>query len=100
MSKKASLSELMGVAGAQNAGHLSLSHLPQILGDAMPDLPRDQVGRYRLVRALQQRFGDNFRSLPGVSGLVDQFDKEIDVEHKIAKISAIKLKDIRHGKSK
>ncbi len=91
MSKKASLSEIMGSAGAQHSGNLDLKHLPQILGDAMPDLPRNQVGRFRLIKALQQRFGDNFRSLPGVTGLVGQFDREIDLEDKIERIKAVKL---------
>lgn len=96
--KKASLSELMGGTGAQHSGNLKLEHLPNILGDALPDLPRNQVGRYRLVRALQQRFGDNFRALPGVSGLVDQFDNEIALEDKISKIKAIKLSNFRKAK--
>jgi hypothetical protein len=91
MAKKASLSEIMGSAGANNAGNLQLKHLPQILGDAMPHLPRNQVGRFRLIKALQQRFGDNFRALPGVSGLVKQFDSEIEFEDKIDRIKAIKL---------
>ncbi len=93
MSKKASLSELMGSVGAQ--GNLSLKQLPQILGDAMPDLPRNQVGRYRLMSALRQRFGDNFRALPGVSGLVKEFDSEVDLEDKVQKISAIKLSSFK-----
>lgn len=93
MSKKASLAELMGGIGAQSAENLSLKQLPKILGDAMPDLPRNSLGRYRLVSALRQRFGDNFRSLPGVSGLVEQFDKEIEFEDRIERIKAVKLKD-------
>ena len=98
MAKKAGLAELMGATGSQKAGNLRLEHLPQILGDAMPDLPRNQVGRYRLVRALQQRFGDSFRSLPGVSGLVEQFDKEIDFEDHVEKIKAIKLSNFKRKK--
>lgn len=89
--KKASLAELMG-SKAAGSGGLSLKQLPEVLGDAMPELPRNAVGRYRLIRALQQRFGDNFRALPGVSGLVKEFDNEIAFENKVQKISAIKLK--------
>lgn len=98
--KKVSLSELMGTAGANAAGggSLELRHLPQILGDSLPDLPRNSLGRYRLVTALQQRFGDNFRSLPGVSGLVEQFDREVSFEDKIMKIKAIKLENFRKVK--
>jgi hypothetical protein len=98
MSKgKASLAELMGSVGSEKSNKLELRHLPQILGDALPDLPRNQVGRYRLVKALQQRFGDNFRSLPGVSSLVEQFDSEIDLEDKIEQIKAIKMRNIKRG---
>lgn len=98
MSKKASLSELMGGTAAQHAGNLKLEHLPHILGDAMPELPRDAVGRHRLISALRQRFGDSFRSLPGVSGLVSQFDKEIDFEEHIQRIKAVKLSNFRGKK--
>lgn len=103
MAKKASLSEIMGSVGASKQGSLELRHLPQILGEGMPELPRNEVGRFRLVRALQQRFGDNFRSLPGVSDLVKQFDNEVELETKIARISQIKLSNFRkvkHGNSK
>lgn len=92
MSKKVSLSELMGKSGSQKSGSLSLDHLPDILGESMPDLPRNNVGRFRLVRALQQRFGKNFRSLPGVSNLITEFDKDMELEDKIARMKKIKLK--------
>lgn len=91
--KKVSLAELMGKDGAKSSqGGLTLEHLPQILGDGMPDLPRNALGRHRLVMALRQRFGDNFRSLPGISGLVSEFDGEVEHEKKIAKIRSIKVK--------
>ena len=95
--KKASLAELMG-SKAAGSGGLSLKQLPDVLGDAMPELPKNAVGRYRLIRALQQRFGDNFRALPGVSGLVKEFDSAIDLENKIQKISAVKLSNFRKVK--
>lgn len=86
--KKVSLAEVMGTQGSQ--GNLKLSSLRDLLGEAMPDMPRNSVGRHRLVRSLQQRFGSNFRSLPGISGLVKEFDAEIEFEKKLAKIRAIK----------
>lgn len=91
MSKKASLAELMGATAAeQGTQGLRLSQLGSILGDAMPELPRNAVGRHRLIRALQQRFGPNFRSLPGVMDLVREFDARIDVEKRAAQISSIR----------
>lgn len=91
MAKKNSLAEMMGSNGAQqSANGLQLSRLHEILGDATPELPRNAVGRHRLIRALNQRFGKNFRSLPGISNLIKQFDSDLEVENKIAHISSIK----------
>lgn len=87
---KVSLAELMGKRGAESGNKLRLDDLPQILGDAMPELPRNNVGRFRLMRALQQRFGQNFRSLPGVGGLMKQFDNEIEFENTVSRMKAIK----------
>ncbi len=93
--KKVSLAELMG---KQAANGISLKQLPDILGDAMPELPRNAVGRFRLITALQQRFGDNYRVLPGVSNIVKEFDDEVALNGKIAKIAAIKLSNFKREK--
>lgn len=87
---KASLAEMMGTFGASSNGQMSLGDLPNILGDMMPELPRTAVGRHRLIRALQQRFGKNFRSLPGVQGLVTEFDADVSHEDKMRQIREIK----------
>lgn len=92
MAKKVSLAELMGSKGASSSGSLSLDQLPDILGESMPELPRNNVGRFRLVRALQQRFGKNFRSLPGVSNLIKEFDSDMEFEDKISRMKKIKIK--------
>lgn len=86
--KKISLAELMGKSASK--GSLSLDQLPEILGDAMPELPKNNVGRFRLIRALQQRYGKNFRRLPGVSFLIEEFDHETEFEEKIEKMKLIK----------
>jgi hypothetical protein len=96
MAKRASLAELMG-AQAANKTELRLSHLPEILGEAMPELPRTPVGRHRLIRALQQRFGANFRSLPGLKDLIKEFDDDLEFEKKIAKMQAIKYQPTKRG---
>lgn len=90
--KKASLAELMGATAAKAGGRLSLDQLPDILGDSMPDLPKNAVGRHRLIRALQQRFGSNWRGLPGVSDIVKEFDGGVDLEARIRKLQQIKPK--------
>lgn len=92
--KKLSLAELMGKSGAQRgeSGKLSLEHLPELLGDALPELPRNAVGRFRLLRSLKARLGPNFRSLPGVGSIVKEFDNEVALEKRIAQIRSIKAK--------
>lgn len=89
MSKKVSLQELMGREGSKG---ITLKDLSNILGDSMPDLPKNQVGRFRLVRALQQRFGSGFRNLPGVSDVVKEFDSDIEFEKTIMKLKKLKPK--------
>ncbi len=94
MSKRGvSLSEIMGKAGADKAkSGLSLDNLPEVLGEAMPDLPKNAVGRYRLLRSLKARFGPNFRSLPGVMDVLKEFDSVIDTELQVHRIRGIKAK--------
>lgn len=87
--KKLSLAELMGSAGAN--GSMALSRLHEVLGHATPELPRNAVGRHRLMRALHQRFGPNFRALPGVKDIVQQFDSEVDFEGKVQRMRQIRL---------
>lgn len=88
---RASLSEIMGKRGAEmSSAGLTLEDLPELLGEGMPELTRDALGRHRLLRSLKQRFGMNFRALPGVSKLVEQFDEEVRFEEKIKKLKQIK----------
>lgn len=82
----------MGTSGAQagSSGRLTLKQLPEILGEGMPDLPRNGIGRHRLIRAMKQRFGANWRTLPGVSELINDFDGVLELERKVAQIKKIK----------
>ena len=90
--KGTSLAEIMGTNANQHSGGLTMKNLPNVLGEAMPELPRNAVGRHRLIRSLQQRFGRNFRSLPGVADLMKEFDGHVDLEKRIAQISSFKYK--------
>lgn len=88
---KAMLNEIMGSAGTKaKRGNLTLKDLPDVLGDSLPELPKNQVGRFRLVRALKQRFGNNFRTLPGIKNLLSEFDDDIAYEHDVIKMGKIK----------
>lgn len=90
---KATLGEVMGrKAEKANESGLSLDDLPEILGEAMPELPKSSVGRFRLVRALRNRFGSNYRALPGVKGILKEFDDNLADAKVIEKIKGIRVK--------
>jgi hypothetical protein len=77
--KPASLGELMG-KGFEHRDKLTLEDLPKLLGEKMPHMEYNRVGRVRLVNALHQRFGPGFRNIPGVQDIMNEFDKEISVD--------------------
>jgi hypothetical protein len=79
--KPATLAELMGKAG--DTADLGLKDLPEMLGEQMPDLPKNRIGKFRLLNALSQRYGPNFRNLPMVSKILKEFDDEIETENVI-----------------
>lgn len=83
---RTSLAEVMGSKAdkAQSSG-LGFNDLPKLLGDQMPKLEFHTLGRIRLVRALRNRFGENFRSVPGIQELMTKFDHEakINLQHHI-----------------
>ena len=97
MSKQTSLAEMMGIDAAELGHGMRLQHLPAILGNAMPELPANAVGRHRLVRALRQRFGANFRSLPGIQNLISEFDDHVAHTQRVSQISQIKPQGGRNG---
>lgn len=83
MGKKANatLGEVMGRKGAHAHEHgLSLHDLPDLLGEGMPKLEFHALGRVRLMRALRARFGENFKNVPGLQGLIQKFDQETRLE--------------------
>jgi hypothetical protein len=92
MKNKTSLSEVMGKKASDKKESLRLDDLSDILGEAMPELPKNNVGRFRLIRALQQRFGRNFKTLPGVKNLLHEFDEDVKYEQVMNKLKAIKPK--------
>lgn len=79
--KPAGLGELLG--SAANKSDLGLKDLPELLGEQMPDLPKNRIGKFRLINALSQRFGPGFRNLPMVSKIIDEFDEEVKLENVI-----------------
>jgi hypothetical protein len=68
----ASLAELTG-----SGQGVSLDNLQDVIGEKMPEIKLDHVGRLRLILALQNRFGINYRSIPGVRDTLAEFDKRM-----------------------
>lgn len=84
----ASLGELIG----GNKPAMTLSNLPELLGEKTPELPRTIVGRYRLIRALRHRFGDSYRNIPGINNIIEEFDEDVRFEGVLEKARKIKPK--------
>jgi hypothetical protein len=76
--KPASLAELLG---KDAGGKMTSADLPKLLGEKMPELPRNRIGRYRLLNALKLRFGPGFKNIPGLKDIISDFDSEVDVEN-------------------
>jgi len=88
---KPTLGEIMGKAPQD--GSMTLKDLPNIIGpDQMQELPPNAVGKYRLRRALQQRFGNGYRNMPGVRGLLKEFDDEIQFQSVLERVRKIQPK--------
>lgn len=88
---KISLNEIMGKMAVKGSDKsLSLDDLQDLLGERMPELKHNPVGRLRLITALKNRFGKNWRSLPGMNSLMKEFDKEIEYNIKMQKMKMIK----------
>lgn len=85
---RSTLNELMGKRGTDfKEQGISFDDLPDLLGDSMPKLEFHALGRVRLVKALRNRFGSNFRNVPGVSQLMGKFDEAAKKEVGYAKIT-------------
>lgn len=77
----ATLGEVLGKK-AQISG---LKDLPDILGEKMPEMEFNEVGRLRLLKSLKGRFGEGFRNLPGITGVIKEFDTEMRFRSAIRK---------------
>lgn len=77
--KPAALGELLGSASEKK--ELGFADLPELLGEKMPDLPMNRIGKFRLINALSQRFGPGFRNIPMVSNIIKEFDSKVSDEN-------------------
>jgi hypothetical protein len=83
---KASLHELMGKSGGKD---LTLDHLGELLGERMPKIEYTPIGRMRLTTALRNRFGDSYRNLPGIEGILKEFDDHAAFNVKLQEMKMI-----------
>jgi hypothetical protein len=79
--KQATLGELLG----SGKNKVTMDNLPEVLGLKMPELPKNRVGKLRLIHAFQQRFGVNYRQMPGVSDVLGEFEQNISDAETISK---------------
>ena len=87
---KVSLNEIFG-KNTGNKQDLELKDLQQILGEKLPELPFNAIGRIRLIKSLRNRFGAEFRNIPRIRNLISKFDKEIATEANLHRVKNIKL---------
>jgi hypothetical protein len=84
-----SLAEIMGKKGAAKSDSLEMGDLKELLGDGMPEMKFDPVGRIRLVKALHQRFGEGYRSIPGVKNIMKEFDDRVSFDVKVRRMKSL-----------
>lgn len=77
--KPANLGELLGSSSKKI--ELTLKDLPELLGEKMPDLPMNRIGKFRLINALSQRFGPGFKNIPMISNIIKEFDSQMKDEN-------------------
>lgn len=85
----------MGAKGESQ--DLGLKDLHDLLGDRAPQMEFSPRGRLRLVTALRNRFGDNYRSLRGIEGILKEFDKEADFNVRLQQMKMIRAKGGTRG---
>lgn len=76
-SKPASLAELLG----KEMGDMSLKDLPKLLGEKLPEIPYNRIGKYRLNSALKIRFGAGYKNIPGIKNILSEFDSHVATEN-------------------
>lgn len=77
--KPATLGELLG----KKTTGLTLKDLPELLGEKMPELPYNRIGKYRLSNALRLRFGPGYRNIPGIKSIIEEFDLNVSTENQV-----------------
>jgi len=90
MGDKVSLAEMFGKKAAKK-DEFDLSDLKELLGEKMPDMPYNAVGKIRLINSLHQRFGEGYNNIPKVRNLIKKFDSQVEDNLTMLKIKKMKL---------
>jgi hypothetical protein len=65
---------------------MNMGPIKDVLGDDMPEITPTPLGRFRLVSALRNKFGDNYNNVPKAKIALTHFDNEHDYFRKLRKI--------------
>lgn len=70
---------------------MNIDPIKSLLGDKMPQITNTDghptpLGRFRLVSALKNQFGENYGNIPAAKGALDHFDSEHDYFQKLRRI--------------
>lgn len=94
-----SLSEILGSAGAQAAKgkKLTLDDLPDLIGENLPEINFDAVGKHRLVTALRNRFGEGYRNVTAAKDIIADFEEKRKFEDRLSELKEIKYSPKKKG---
>lgn len=65
-----------GVNTKQDLQPQTLNSFKKALGDQIPAITPDPLGKYRLLSALKRRFGPTYRAHPDAAAAIHHFDRE------------------------
>lgn len=55
---------------------MNMGPIKDVLGDDMPEIGPTPLGRFRLISALANKFGQNYKNIPKAKKALDHFDNE------------------------
>jgi hypothetical protein len=87
-----SLAEILGKKGAKKSEgrKLTLEDLGDLVGENLPEINFDAVGKHRLVTALRNRFGEGYRSIPAAKDIIADFEEKRSFEERLSQLRGIK----------
>jgi hypothetical protein len=72
--------------GTYDTPPMNLGPIKEVLGENVPEITPTPLGRLRLVSALINKFGQNYRNIPPARKALDHFDSEHDYFRKLRRI--------------